>query len=341
VNVTRGQDGDLLVTGLPQHPVDETLHHVVLAEVVTFLVVVATVGLIGAVAVRRSLRPLARVASTALRVSELPLASGDVALPERVPLMDERTEVGQVSVAVNHMLERIESALTERHGSEDRLRQFIADASHELRTPLAVIRSHAELIEQEQADLPDPVRNSLQRIESEAQRVGRLVDDLLLLARLDSGRPLQREQVDLSRLAIDSITDARVAGSDHRWELDLPVQPVILTGDEHRLHQVLVNLLANARSHTPAGTTVTLTVTPTSDAAIEVSVHDDGPGIPPALLPRVQQRFVRGDGARSRGTGSTGLGLAIVAGVASAHGGTVEITSHPGDTRVTVRLPRG
>jgi two-component system OmpR family sensor kinase len=171
VKVSSGQDGDVLVTGLAQQPVDETLRHVILAETLTFLIVVATVGLIGAIAVRRSLRPLARVASTALRVSELPLAKGAVDLPERVPTTDERTEVGQVSAAVNHMLERIEAALTERRRSEDRLRQFVADASHELRTPLAVVRSHAELITQEATELSEEMRSSLQRIGSETGRM--------------------------------------------------------------------------------------------------------------------------------------------------------------------------
>jgi two-component system, OmpR family, sensor kinase len=339
VKVSSGQDGDVLVTGLPQQPVDETLRHVILAETLTFLIVVATVGLIGAIAVRRSLRPLARVASTALRVSELPLAKGTVDLPERVPTTDERTEVGQVSAAVNHMLERIEAALTERQRSEDRLRQFVADASHELRTPLAVVRSHAELITQEATELSEGMRSSLRRIGSETGRMSRLVDDLLLLARLDSGRPLQRQQVDLTRLAIDSVTDARVSGPDHRWSLDLPEDPVTVVGDEHRLHQVLVNLLANAATHTPAGTTVTLTVRTTASDEVQVIVHDDGPGISPELLPRVTERFVRGDGARSPATSSTGLGLPIVAGVVAAHGGTVLIASSPGDTHVTVTLP--
>jgi len=340
VKVSTGQDGDVLVTGLPRRPVDDTLRQVILAETLTFLIVVATVGLIGALAVRSSLRPLARVASTALRVSELPLAKGAVDLPERVPTTDERTEVGQVSAAVNHMLERIEAALSERQHSEDRLRQFVADASHELRTPLAVVRSHAELIAQEAVGLPDSVRSSVQRIGSETGRMSQLVDDLLLLARLDSGRPLERQQVDLTRLAIDSITDAKVSGPDHRWLLDLPEDPVTVVGDEHRLHQVLVNLLANAAIHTPAGTAVTLTVRMTAEDEAQVFVHDNGPGISPDLLPRVTERFVRGDTTRSAATSSTGLGLPIIAGVVSAHGGTVLIASSPGDTRVTVILPR-
>jgi two-component system OmpR family sensor kinase len=339
VRATTGQDGDILITGLPQHTVGETLHQVVIAETIVFLLVVAIIGLIGAVAVRRSLRPLTRVTATALRVSELPLATGDGRLSERVPPSDERTEVGQVASAVNHMLERIDQALTERQRSEDRLRQFVADASHELRTPLAVVRSHAELIAHEFDGLPEPVRSSLRRIESESLRMSRLVDDLLLLARLDSGQPLLREPIDLSLLAVGAITDARVASPDHQWSLDLPDEPVIVAGDDHRLQQVIANLLSNARTHTPAGTTVTVTIRRVGHGEVEVTVHDDGPGVPAELLSRVWERFVRSDSARSREKGSTGLGLAIVAGVVAAHRGTVEITSCPGDTCVTVRLP--
>lgn len=339
IEVAAGRDGDVLVTGLPLRSLEETLHHAELAEAIVFLAVVAGIGVIGGLAVRWSLRPLERVAATALRVSELPLATGDGRLPERVPPAHPRTEVGQVSTAVNHMLERVEDGLLERRRSEDRLRRFVADASHELRTPLAVVRSHSELIQRSVDDVPEEVLQSLQRIESETTRMSRLVDDLLLLARLDSGQPLRREPVDLTLLAIDTVTDARVAGPEHRWSLDLPDEPVIVTGDDHRLQQVLVNLLANVRAHTPEGTNVTVAVTPSGQDVVEVSVTDNGPGIPPTLLPRVRERFVRGDGARSRSQGSSGLGLAIVTSVVAAHHGSIDITSEPGNTRVTIRLP--
>ena len=329
---------DLLVVGLPTEPVSETVRHVVDVELIAFAAVVVIAGFIGAFAVRRSLRALERVASTALRVSELPLSSGQPELTERVPTADPRTEVGRVATAVNHMLDQIGQALTERQRSEDRLRQFLADASHELRTPLAVVRSHSELIEQQAHELPGSVSHSLDRIESAASRMSRLVDDLFLLARLDSGQPLRRDPVDLSRLAVDSMADARVTGPDHRWSLELPDHPVIVTGDEYRLQQVIVNLLANARLHTPAGTLISLSVAE-QDQQVELSVHDNGPGFPAGLADRAHQRFVRGDAARTHTEGGSGLGLAIADSVVSAHHGSFAIDSAAGDTRIRIVLP--
>jgi two-component system OmpR family sensor kinase len=169
-----------------------------------------------------------------------------------------------------------------------------------------------------------------------------LVDDLLLLARLDAGRPLASEPVDLSRLCIDATSDAHAARRDHRWRLDLPDDPVVVLGDEHRLHQVLANLLSNAGKHTPAGTTVTVTLTDSDP--VQLSVHDDGPGIPPDLIPELFERFSRADTSRWRGDdssgASTGLGLAIVDAVVTAHGGTIAVSSRPGDTRFAITLPR-
>jgi two-component system, OmpR family, sensor kinase len=273
-------------------------------------------------------------------VSELPLASGDVRLHERVPDAPPNTEVGQVSVALNHMLDRIDGALAERQRSEERLRRFIADASHELRTPLAVIRGHAELVRRDPAGTPEPVVQSLSRIDAEATRMSRLVDDLLLLARLDEGRPLDREEVDLSRLAIDAMSDAHAAGRDHEWQLELPDEPVVVIGDAFRLHQVIANLLANARVHTPAGTTVTLAVArPDAAGEVQIAVSEDGPGVPESVQPTVFELFARAGGSRGHANGSTGLGLAIVTAVAGAHGGTATMRSRPGRTTVTVRLP--
>jgi len=298
-------------------------------------------GVIGIVAVRWTLRPLSRVAATALAVSELPLASGDVRLHERVPDAPPNTEVGQVSVALNHMLDRIDRALTERQRSEERLRRFIADASHELRTPLAVIRGHAELVRRDLAGVPEQVAQSLSRIDAESTRMSRLVDDLLLLARLDEGRPLDREEVDISRLAIDAMADAQAAGRDQEWELELPDEPIVVLGDAFRLHQVIANLLANVRVHTPAGTAVTLGVTrPDAAGWVQIAVSDNGPGVPESVQPTAFERFARADGSRGHANGSTGLGLAIVAAVAGAHGGTATMRSRPGRTTVTVRLPR-
>ncbi len=338
IQVTRGQEGDSLVSGLPIHPVEETLQVVTLTEGLVFVAVLLVIGVIGGFAVRRALRPLERVAATALRVSELPLSSGDVNLHERVPAGDERTEVGQVASAVNHMLVQIESALTERQRSEDRLRQFVADASHELRTPLAVVRSHAELITLEAGSYPQSVRESLASIDSGTRRMGRLVDDLLLLARLDSGLPLLQTPIDLTLLVLDSVGDARIAGRDHDWTLDLPEEPVMVFGDREHLHQVLVNLLANARLHTPAGTRVTTVLTETA-GAVELRITDNGPGIPAELLPLVTERFVRGSSGRSTVSGSSGLGLPIVDGIVTAHDGRLTISSSPAGTEVLVTLP--
>jgi two-component system OmpR family sensor kinase len=261
-----------------------------------------------------------------------------VTLTERVPVDDERSETGQVATAINHMLEQVESSLSQRQRSENRLRKFVADASHELRTPLAIVRSHAELIELESAGFSDSVLRSLSSIDSGTSRMGRLVDDLLLLARLDSGAPVERRDVDLTRLVLDTADDARIAGPDHRWVLDLPEEPVVVVGDEPRLHQVMVNLLANSRRHTPPGTTVSVGLRKLPDGQVEIDVTDDGPGIPDELLPTVAERFVRGGSGRERSTGSTGLGLAIVAGIVAAHGAKLRITNEQVGTKVLITL---
>jgi two-component system OmpR family sensor kinase len=279
------------------------------------------------------------VAATASRVTELPLASGEVSLNERVPDADPRTEVGQVGTAFNRMLGHVESSLARRAASEARLRSFAADASHELRTPLAAIRGYAELARRSPEPLPPDIAHALSRVESESARMSLLVDELLLLAQLDAGRPLASEPVDLTRLAIDVSSDARVAAPDHSWRLELPDEPVTVLGDEQRLHQVLANLLSNAARHTPAGTAITVAVTGGPQSVV-VAVTDNGPGIPPELQPDIFERFVRGDTSRSRAAGSSGLGLAIVHAVTAAHGGHASVTSQPGETRFTITLPR-
>jgi two-component system OmpR family sensor kinase len=248
--------------------------------------------------------------------------------------------VGMLGAAFNRMLGHVESALSRRHASEARLRTFAADASHELRTPLAAIRGYAQLARMHADELPDEVRRALDRVDAESARMSGLVEDLLLLARLDAGRPLERQPVDLTRLAIDATSDARVAAPGHRWQLDLPAEPVSVTGDEPRLRQVLANLLSNAAKHTPAGTTVTVALADSSASREAVlSVTDDGPGIPAPLQSRLFERFVRGTPTRSPSGNSTGLGLAIVDAVAAAHGGRVTVASTPGQTRFTVTLP--
>ena len=391
--VQQYKGGPVLYTGLPLSSVDKTLRDVAIAEAAVFAAVVLFVAGAGVGLVRLSLRPLRRVATTATMVTELPLDT-DVSLPARVPDDDPRTEVGQVGAAFNRMLQHVESALERRAASETRLRRFAADASHELRTPLAAIRGYAELALRQGGPVPEDVTHALRRVESESARMSMLVDELLLLARLDAGRPLEQEPVDLTRLTIEATSDAQVASPSHRWQLELPDEPLMVRGDEFRLRQVLGNLLSNAAKHTTPDTTVTVAVSAARSAgdgvaatadpgaarpadraaggwaaggsaaggwacrrhgqagrrpagtrpAVQLSVTDNGQGIPPDLVPELFERFARGDSSRSRGTGSgagsTGLGLAIVKAVVTAHHGTVSVTSHPGRTTFTITLPR-
>ncbi|MFJ5803025.1 sensor histidine kinase [Streptomyces decoyicus] len=366
--VMSARDGSL-VLGLPLGHVQDTVSQLVVIEECVTVAGLIAAGIAGSSIVGIALRPLRRVAATATRVSELSLHQGEVALHVRVPASesDGRTEVGQVGAALNRMLGHVGAALSARQESEMRVRRFVADASHELRTPLASIRGYAELTRRGREQPGPETRHALGRIESEAERMTGLVEDLLLLARLDSGRPLSYESTDLSPLVVDAVSDARVAGPGHRWRLELPDEPAWVYGDGGRLHQILVNLLANARTHTPEGTTVTARVRPAGPTAagptaggptagrpaagrtadvpagrrdvVQLEVQDDGPGIPAALLPHVFERFARGDASRSRAAGSTGLGLAIVEAVVAAHGGTVGVDSVPGRTVFTVTLP--
>ncbi|MFJ3922329.1 sensor histidine kinase [Streptomyces sp. NPDC090022] len=332
--------GGNVVLAFPLDRVHSTVGTLVAVEVCVTLAGLIAASLAGQALVGVALRPLRRVAATATRVSELPLHSGEPALHERVPdaEADPRTEVGQVGAALNRMLGHVSSALTARQQSEMRVRQFVADASHELRTPLASIRGYAELTRRGREEPGPDTRHALGRIESEATRMTGLVEDLLLLARLDAGRPLSCEDTDLAPLVVDAVSDARAAGPGHHWRLELPEGPAGVHADPARIQQVLVNLLANARTHTPAGTTVTARVRSGPDT-VRVEIEDDGPGIPAALLPHVFERFARGDASRSRHAGSTGLGLAIVRAVVVAHGGLVGVHSEPGCTRFDVQLP--
>ncbi|MEV0414452.1 HAMP domain-containing sensor histidine kinase [Streptomyces sp. NPDC050448] len=339
--VLTAPDGSL-VLGFPLAEVDSTVSTLIAVEVFVTLAGLIAASLAGQALVGVALRPLRRVAATATRVSELPLHSGEPALHERVPdaEADPRTEVGQVGAALNRMLGHVSSALTARQQSETRVRQFVADASHELRTPLASIRGYAELTRRGREEPGPDTRHALGRIESEATRMTGLVEDLLLLARLDAGRPLSSADTDtdLAPLVVDAVSDARAAGPQHHWRLELPDEPAPIRADPARIQQVLVNLLANARTHTPPGTTVTAHVS-RETWAVRLRIEDDGPGIPPALLPHVFERFARGDASRSRAAGSTGLGLAIVQAVVTAHGGQVDVRSEPGRTRFEVLLP--
>lgn len=334
--------GESLIVGLPLADVQA-----IVLQLTGLIVLIGVIGVggaagAGAIVVRLALRPLERVAETATRVAELPLDRGEVALAVRVPAADADpgTEVGKVGAALNHMLEHVASALTARQASENKVRTFVADASHELRTPLASIRGYAELTRRGGHDLPDDVVHAIGRVESESVRMTALVEDLLLLARLDEGNRLDGATVDLSRLLIDAVSDARAAGPEHVWQLELPPEPVQIQADQARLHQVVMNLLANARTHTPAGTMVSTGLTSDGSNAV-IEVADNGPGIDAALLPTVFERFVRGDGSRSRASGSTGLGLSIVAAVVDAHGGHASVRSETGRTVFSITLPVG
>lgn len=333
------------VTGLPMSDVNGTVNSLVEWEAAVALGCVALAALIGQAVVRRQLSPLRRVAAAATNVTRLPLSSGEVGVIERVPaeLTDPETEVGQVGAAFNAMLGHVEAALDTRHESEQRVRRFVADASHELRTPLSTVMGYAELTRRSGAD-EQAMRHAMGRIQSESGRMAALVEDLLLLARLDSGRPLEREDVDVSLLLAEAVNDARVVSPDHTWRLTLPPQGLRLTGDRDRLHQVVSNLLTNAIRHTPPGTTVSVAADsgrPFGECppGIIINVHDDGPGVPPSLAGKEFERFSRAEASRARDSGGAGLGLSIVQAIVGAHGGTVEMHSVPGDTTVSLWLP--
>ncbi len=262
-------DGDVSITGLPLAAVTSTVSRLALTITLVALAGLLVAGVVVLYVVRLSLRPLRRVATAARTVAELRLDSGEVEVPVRVPAQDTdpRTEVGQVGSALNHMIGHVESALAARQASEMKVRHFVADASHELRTPLAAIRGYAELTRPQRADSPPTVAHAMDRVESAAERMSTLVEDLLLLARLDAGRPVESEPVDLSELVVGAVSDAHAAAPDHTWQLDLPDEPVQVAGDRHQLHQVVSNLLANARTHTPPGTVVSVSLRPADDSA--------------------------------------------------------------------------
>ena len=344
VVATPAFDTGVVVNGLSLEEADATTASLISTIAAVSLGAIAVALLLGSLVVRIALRPLARVVDTATRVSELPLESGEVSLGERVPDADTApsTEVGRVGAALNRLLGKVETSLAARHESEQKLRRFVADASHELRTPLASIRGYAELGRRAKR-LPADTARSLERIESESVRMSTLVEEMMLLARLDAGRDLRAEPVGLGALLVEAVSDAHAAGPDHQWNLELPDADVEgsdieVPGDPDRLRQAIGNLLANARLHTPAGTHVTAALAATAEGAA-ITVTDDGPGIAPELLPTLFERFTRGDDSRSRLAGSTGLGLAIVAAIIGAHGGTVTATSEPGHTVFRVELP--
>lgn len=337
--------GTTVIVGLSRAGISDTL-----ARMLTTIALLTVGGLLllsvaTAWTIRRGLAPLRAVAETAARVSTLQLDQGEVSIAERVPVRqaDPRTEVGRVGAALNTLLDHVDESLTARQRNEERMRSFVADASHELRTPLASIRGYSELSlkalgRSRTGAALETTEASLERIQAQSLRMTSLVEDLLLLARLDEGQELVYGTVDLTRLAIDAVGDVTPTGPDHEWVLEVGDEPVLIAGDAGRLHQVAANLLANARTHTPAGTTVTVSVARDGRDAV-LRVHDDGPGIDPSIERELFERFSRADRSRARQTGGTGLGLSIARAIVEAHGGSIRVDSSPGDTAFEVRLP--
>jgi two-component system OmpR family sensor kinase len=334
-----GTNGPFALIGLPTSEVTSILSQILLTVGLVTTGGLVLLGVILAIIIRRSLQPLRAVATTAERVAAQPLAEGAVTIAERVPASeaDDRTEIGRVGAALNTLLDHVGTSLDARQRNEERMRRFVADASHELRTPLASIRGYSELSLRDPS-LGENTASALDRIQAQSLRMTALVEDLLLLARLEEGQELVHGAVDLSRVVIEAVGDAQAAGPDHVWEIDMGEDPVILAGDEARLTQVIANLLANARTHTPPSTRVTVGVVQEGSEAV-LRVHDDGPGIDPAVADELFERFSRADRSRARKTGGTGLGLSIVRAIVEAHRGEITVASTPGDTTFTVRLP--
>ena len=311
----------MLITGTSLADVDATLRRLLAIMLLVTVAVLAALAVLGLWVVRVGLRPLDEIGNTAAAIAE-----GD--LTRRVERAEPRTEVGRLGLALNAMLAQIEAAFDAQAASERRLRRFVADASHELRTPLAAVRAYAELFGRGADRRPDDLERAMTGIGRESERMTVLVEDLLLLARLDEGRPLEREPVELDEVVSEAV-DAAVAVDPDR-PVDLEADPVVVLGDRDRLRQVLDNLLSNVRAHTPAGSPVRVRVGSENGLAV-VEVADSGPGLTSDETARVFERFYRSDSSRSRATGGVGLGLSIVAAVAEAHGGAVSAHSTPGD----------
>lgn len=332
--------GDTLITGLPLASTHQTLATLAWAIVLVSFAGLVLLGLAGTYIIRRSMKPLEQLSETATKVAQLRLDAGEVALSARVPesAAHPGTEVGNVGQAFNAMLENVNHALQARQRSETKVRHFVADASHELRTPLTAIRGYADLLSMTESLTPDG-ETSLDRVRAQAMRMSRLVEDLLTLARLDEGQPLTLLPVDLTPVVVDAVSDVQVGSPDHHWTFQVPDEPVNLVCDEGQIKQVLLNLLANAAKHTPAGTTVHTVLENLADGGANLSVSDNGPGIDPAFSEVIFDRFSRADQARTGTTGSTGLGLSIVQAIVRAHHGSVAVASEPGNTTFTVHLP--
>jgi len=328
-SIAQGDEAMLLVAS-SLRDVNSTLNRLLAIELVVTALVLAAIAGLGLWLVRLGLRPLDAIGQTASAI-----AAGD--LSRRVERAEERTEVGRLGLALNSMLARIESSFRAQEASERKLRRFVADASHELRTPLSAVRAYAELYDRGAAERPDDLERSMKGISRESERMSVLVEDLLLLARLDDGRPLERERVELDEVVGEAVETAQAVDPDRAIELH--AEPATVLGDRVRLRQIVDNLLANVRAHTPPGTPASVSVTPRNGSA-EISVTDAGPGLDEEHLEHLFERFYRADPSRARASGGVGLGLAIVAAVAEAHGGTASASSRPGEgTTIAIALP--
>ncbi|WP_449374527.1 sensor histidine kinase [Arthrobacter psychrolactophilus] len=340
-------DGSILITGLPRTATEQTLSTLVLSIGLVSLAGLMALGWAGTAIIRRNLRPLAQLSETATKVSTLRLDAGEVALSARVPdtVAHPGTEVGNVGSAFNAMLDNVSHALEARQLSETKLRRFVADASHELRTPLTAIRGYAELLSMTEP-LSEDGQVSLGRVQDQSVRMSRLVEDLLTLARLDEtrngavqGASSATKTTNVSPLVMEAVSDLQVATPDHMWTFSVPDEAVDSCTDGGTLRQILLNLLSNAAKHTPAGTLVDTTLSKEDDGSCVLKISDNGPGIDPEFQKIIFDRFSRADTARTGTTGSTGLGLSIVQGLVEANGGSVSMSSSPGNTTFTVRLP--
>ncbi|MFT4213674.1 MAG: ATP-binding protein [Microbacterium sp.] len=345
--------GVFFVAGMPTSELTSTITQILTTVALLTVGGLLLLAAILALVIRHSLRPLRAVADTATRVAAQRLDSGDVSITRRVPVVDGADdEISRVGSALNTLLDHVDNSLAARHHNEERMRAFVADASHELRTPLAAVRGYSELslralrqvtdagpraTKTQLAASSEQSRQSLERIQSASLRMSALVEDLLLLARLDEGKELVVGAVDLTHVVVDALADARAAGPDHDWVLEAD-EDAVVAGDAMRLHQVIANLLTNARVHTPAGTRVTASVAVRDGEAV-MRIADNGPGIDPAVATELFERFSRADASRARQTGGSGLGLSIVKAIVEAHNGTITVTSEPGATVFEVRLP--
>ncbi len=320
----------MILIAAPLTGLDSTLHHLLVIELIVTVAVLLALAVLGSWVVRIGLRPLEAIQRTAATISH-----GD--LSQRIERTDEKTEVGRLGAVLNTMLSQIESSFRAREATEQKLRRFVADASHELRTPLAAVRAYAELFSRGAASRPDDLERSMLGITRESERMSALVDELILLAHLDDGRPLRREAVDLEDVVNDSVDTAQAVEPQRPFTTS--TESAIVMGDRDRLRQLVDNLLANVRAHTPAGAPVRVSLTRTEGSAV-LSVSDSGPGMTPDEMAHVFERFYRADVSRARSSGGAGLGLAIVSALAEAHGGAASVKSEPGrGATFTITLP--